>query len=256
MLGRAYARERPLLAVTAAGALPYFSKLPALDMLGLNDRYLAHNPPPGLGQGRIAHELGDGAYFMRREPDLVIFCGTRGREQACSRGGREMQADPRFAARYRLVTYLGTNPIRMRGHVWVREHGSPIGIRREAGGERIRIPGPLLNDAPGSQATLDSEGRLGALISPGRAARRTVLSLAPGRWRATVLADGAVSIAVSQPGATAPFASGGDGVAFDLPGQGAVDLECEVNAQDPAAEVHLRELVLTREAPGALSRTP
>ena len=38
--------EEPLFAVTAAGCLPYFSELPALDMLGLNDRHIAHHRPP------------------------------------------------------------------------------------------------------------------------------------------------------------------------------------------------------------------
>ena len=50
LLGAAFEREQPLLAATAAGALPFFSRLPALDMLGLNDRFLARNPPPNLGQ--------------------------------------------------------------------------------------------------------------------------------------------------------------------------------------------------------------
>ena len=33
------------IAVTAAGAVPYYSKLPAVDMLGLTDSWIAHNGP-------------------------------------------------------------------------------------------------------------------------------------------------------------------------------------------------------------------
>lgn len=256
LLGRAYAREQPLLAVTAAGALPFHSKLPALDMLGLNDRYLAEHPPEDLGRGRIGHELGDGAYFMRRAPDLVIFCGTRGRDKACSRGGREMQADPRFAEQYRLVNFIGTDPIRMRGRVWLRERGGAVGIRAEAVGERIRLPGPLLNDLPGSPAALDAEGRIGALVPAGRQAVRSGFALAPGRWRVEALASDPVSVRVSLAGAEAPFASGSDRVAFDLPGNGPVALDWVVRAEHPASDVHLRELILSREAPRTLSRTP
>ncbi len=40
LLHAAFAPKQPLMAVTAAGALPYYADLPALDMLGLNDRYL------------------------------------------------------------------------------------------------------------------------------------------------------------------------------------------------------------------------
>src|SRR6202012_2676714 len=41
-LSRAFAEQRPLVAVDAAGSLPYFApRLPCLDMLGLNDHFLA-----------------------------------------------------------------------------------------------------------------------------------------------------------------------------------------------------------------------
>ena len=74
LLGTAFAAEQPLLAVDAAGSVPYFSRLPALDMLGLSDRYLAHHRPADFGSGVLGHELGDGAYVLSREPDLVLFC--------------------------------------------------------------------------------------------------------------------------------------------------------------------------------------
>lgn len=62
-----------LIAVTAAGCIPYFSELPTVDMLGLNDYFLARNPPSNFGNGALAHELGDANYVMRRNPDLIIF---------------------------------------------------------------------------------------------------------------------------------------------------------------------------------------
>ncbi len=37
---------RPILAVTPAGAIPYFSDLPTIDMLGLNDRWIARHGAP------------------------------------------------------------------------------------------------------------------------------------------------------------------------------------------------------------------
>jgi len=48
-LRRAFAApadQPPRLAVDAAGALPYFSGLPALDMLGLSDRTIATSTAP------------------------------------------------------------------------------------------------------------------------------------------------------------------------------------------------------------------
>ncbi|MCC6908144.1 MAG: hypothetical protein IT430_09405 [Phycisphaerales bacterium] len=67
---------RPLIAVTAAGAIPFYSELPALDVLGLNDAYLTqHRFDPGksFGQGMLGHELFDPAYVKRRRPDILVF---------------------------------------------------------------------------------------------------------------------------------------------------------------------------------------
>lgn len=59
------------LATTAAGAIPYFSKLPSLDQLGLNDRYIAHLPQAeshSVGHQKIAPE----AYLAQRQITFVI----------------------------------------------------------------------------------------------------------------------------------------------------------------------------------------
>jgi hypothetical protein len=45
-LARAFGDQRPLLAVDAAGAVPFYSRLPALDLLGLCDRTIAKTPMP------------------------------------------------------------------------------------------------------------------------------------------------------------------------------------------------------------------
>jgi hypothetical protein len=58
----AFAEQRPLLAVDAAGCLPFFYQLPALDMLGLTDSHIARHAPPGFGTDFLGHELGDGKY--------------------------------------------------------------------------------------------------------------------------------------------------------------------------------------------------
>lgn len=65
--------KKTLIAVTAAGCIPYSSELPSLDLLGLNDYYIPRHPPSNFGTGSLAHELGDANYTMRRNPDIVIF---------------------------------------------------------------------------------------------------------------------------------------------------------------------------------------
>jgi len=88
-----------LVATNAAGALPYFSDLPVIDMLGLTNRHIARARPDT--EGWIGHERGDGAYVLDREPDLVILGGAEGSPTPWTfPGDRQIVADPRFATEY------------------------------------------------------------------------------------------------------------------------------------------------------------
>jgi hypothetical protein len=73
MLKKGFGRFQPVVAVSASGCIPYWSELPSIDMLGLNDHYLPRHPPENFGQGWIGHELRDDNYIFSRQPDLVIF---------------------------------------------------------------------------------------------------------------------------------------------------------------------------------------
>ena len=253
LLGEAFAEERPLLAVAAAGRLPYYSKLPALDMLGLNDRYLALHPPPTLGRGFIGHELGDGDYFLRREPDLVVFCRPRGRARACSRGGREMQRDERFEREYRLVRFFVPNRTRPSGTVWVRERSPRIGVRVEEAGRRFVVPAYLFSDTPDSVAMLDEEGVISALVEEQHAARFDGLSIPPGHWEVFAEASTRVRISIRHHDSGEELVEGIDRVTLPLPGDSptAIDLLL-ANEGEPAT---VRRLVLLRAASSG-TRTP
>jgi arabinofuranosyltransferase len=63
---------KTLLATNAAGIVPYASGLPTLDMLGLNDRHIAHQPIK-LGRGVSGHEKYDAAYVLARKPDVILL---------------------------------------------------------------------------------------------------------------------------------------------------------------------------------------
>lgn len=65
--------ETTLIAVTAAGCIPYASELPTVDMLGLNDYYTPRHPPKNFGTGMLAHELGDANYVLGRNSDIIIY---------------------------------------------------------------------------------------------------------------------------------------------------------------------------------------
>ena len=61
-------------AVFCAGIVPYFTRLPVIDMLGKSDRHIAHLPAfPGsmIGHGKV-----DPDYTLGQNPDLVVTCST------------------------------------------------------------------------------------------------------------------------------------------------------------------------------------
>jgi arabinofuranosyltransferase len=184
LLNQAFGSRQPLIAVDAAGSVPYFSELPALDMLGLNDRYLGQHPPRDLGRGELGHELGDGRYVLSRRPDLVMFCIPPGTEAACFRGGHEMMADPEFRAHYRLVTFETPPPYLLRARLRVRLDGK-LGVER--GPAEIRIPGLLFTGREVVARLVD--GRVAAELPAGQAAELSQIAVEPGTWRVRVDAD-------------------------------------------------------------------
>lgn len=70
-----YADENPTVAVYAAGAISYYSKLPTLDVLGLTDRNLTRYRQQAreFGEGLMGHELFDGRYINQRAPEILAF---------------------------------------------------------------------------------------------------------------------------------------------------------------------------------------
>lgn len=176
----AWGTRKPLLAVDAAGALPYFSKLPSLDLLGLNDRYIATHPPPGLTVS-TGHEFGDGAYVWSRKPDILSMCGAGGGRAACYLSGRQMMAHPEFQAQYQLIRWHSVFSRDMTGELWVRREGGPIGVERTA--DRLIVPGWLLAQSSGFAEL--HEGKLQALVNPVASAHLNQLRVPAGSWRIT-----------------------------------------------------------------------
>jgi hypothetical protein len=69
---RSYARPGESIAVTTAGAVPYYSGLYTIDMLGINESEIAHREMPGMGSGIAGHEKHDMDYVIRRRPTYLF----------------------------------------------------------------------------------------------------------------------------------------------------------------------------------------
>lgn len=152
-LGRAFAPSQPLLAVDSAGVVPFYSRLPALDMLGLCDRTIGKTPfRPWLldvkARGEVelppGHLRGNGDYVMDRAPDLILMGPPPGMPLAVFVSALEFEYDPRFRDGYRCALLdLGTAEFlpgrseELITPLWVLLHGR-AGLRRSP--DRIEIP--------------------------------------------------------------------------------------------------------------------
>jgi hypothetical protein len=57
----------------ASGAVPYYSRLPSLDLLGLTDETIAHAHVPNFGKGTIGHEKYDIDYVLETvRPQVIV----------------------------------------------------------------------------------------------------------------------------------------------------------------------------------------
>lgn len=151
---------RPLLAVDPAGAVPFYSGLPCVDMLGLCDRHIANAPSPDPAAALPGHARGDGRYVLDRAPDLVLFGPPTGDVAPRWPGGWQMVADPRFLADYRCVR-CSTGPVPVLGdgspqdveevtlRLWLRVDGQ-LGLRAD-GDDRV-VPGWLCAASPATDA--------------------------------------------------------------------------------------------------------
>ena len=65
------------IAVDAAGQMPFYSDLRALDLFGLNDLNIAHRQVEDMGRGTPGHEKMDMDYVIYlAQPDYIIIYGT------------------------------------------------------------------------------------------------------------------------------------------------------------------------------------
>jgi arabinofuranosyltransferase len=249
LLKQAFASRQPLFAVDAAGCLAYASELPSLDMLGLNDAYLAHHPPPAFGHGNIGHELGDGAYVLGRAPDLVAFRVADNHDPAFP-SGLQMVKLPAFRRSYQWIRVRAFAGRPVLGEIWVRREEGRVGVIRRPG--RIEVPGYLFTGARSAAVSrLDERGALVTDLASGSPGIFPALEVPAGRWRVEISPPAAaLSLGLrcgsrsAQPlGAAAPAAP----VVIELDRPARVDLVVAPGLSEPSAPP-LARVVLTQAA--------
>ena len=95
-----------VVALNPAGMIPYFSGLPTIDMLGLNDPTIAH-------QGRrdyalpYGHQAGDGRYVLSRRPGVILLNSLPAPVPGSYIGDQELWASPEFHEDYAVERWPG-----------------------------------------------------------------------------------------------------------------------------------------------------
>jgi len=92
------------IAVNSAGAIPYYFKNTAIDMLGLNDVHIAHTKSTVEIKETKAtgHERHDGRYVLSKRPDYIVF-GSASNPRLMFPGDLEIFQDERFIRDYEPV---------------------------------------------------------------------------------------------------------------------------------------------------------
>jgi len=108
---RDHAAHGASIALVPAGAVPFYSGLDTIDLLGLNDRAIARSVVARPGAAPAGHERSDAAYVLARRPTYILL-GTYSLSpdppDASSvlplyyLAEREITASPAFRSGYRL----------------------------------------------------------------------------------------------------------------------------------------------------------
>lgn len=90
-----------LIALNAAGTIPYYSELPTIDMLGLNNERIARygSKDYSLPYG---HQCGDGYYVINQKPAAIMFSGMGTVNGDYYLSDRQISASPDFLHYYFL----------------------------------------------------------------------------------------------------------------------------------------------------------
>jgi hypothetical protein len=243
-LARAFVDEQPLAALDSAGALAFYSDLPALDLMGLCDAHIARSPAPDFGRGIQGHEHGDGKYALDRAPDLAIFCGPEGGATACYQSGMQMQRDPRWRE-WTLVGVEATQPHPahpVRSLVWFRQSGRAVRMARPG---HVRLAAWTIADGQRLWARPDPDGQLAIELPPHTPAIYR-LPLDGGRW---TLAAAAPSLTIVDANGRT-VAAGAPPLSFALEAAATIELRVEAGA----SPLHLRAFDFT--AAGAPASPP
>jgi hypothetical protein len=187
-LRAAFEDEQPVLAICAAGGIPYWSELPCIDMLGLSDYTVARAESPEFGRHWIGHGRADASYVMSRRPDLMHF-GSAGGGEPRTLYKDQMEDIDAFWSEYELCNIAGLHPFGFNSRIYVHRDSPRIGIVTTP--ERIYVPPYFLSG--GMAVWNDTMERFIVALSFDQEIGVRRITIGPGRWE-IVLPRGQVEV--------------------------------------------------------------
>ncbi len=91
------------VATVAIGLIGYFTDLHVIDMVGLTDVHIAHQPVRGFGGGLAGHERYDTEYVLDQKPRYIVISGPPGVAWTPISAVTDMWKNPRFLSEYEWV---------------------------------------------------------------------------------------------------------------------------------------------------------
>jgi hypothetical protein len=194
-----------LVALNTAGSLPYYSRLPTIDMLGLTDLQIAHRPVFITSTGWAGHRRGWGDYVLRRRPRVILWYNSVGAAEPFYLSDHELAGDPVFRFFYRLHAEAlpaepGEHGRRLAGFVGTPFGGGDEGsatilqLGLEATVRRGLIDYTTLHEAPALLTYFERDERVDALWDTAWRRRRDLRGFiddAASHWAAARPATGA-----------------------------------------------------------------
>ncbi len=225
-LKHAFGAQHPLLVSDAAGVVPFYSELPALDPLGLNDYHIARHKSSERGRGWLGHELADGKYVLDHNPDLLLFSDFQ--SDIFFPSDQEIAHDPRFATYYQPVRFDTDPPDAIRTILYVRRLDGPLAIQSSPG--ETLVPAYLATmNAANSVKLVDGKAQL--VLPPHGSAAFERIPIPAGRWRMQVQGSGAAGVKIGDIAPAPPAACSG---CIDLAAPGQVRFVLQNTSDQPA----------------------
>jgi hypothetical protein len=128
-LKHGFEKQKPLIATSSAGCIPFWSDLPVIDTLGLNDYYIPRYNKRNPLDRRIAHGFGDGYYVLSRQPDIIIFCEPLGSMGPCFTSEVQMFDTMEFKENYLPVIFaIENNNKKINSIMWINKNSPKTGV--------------------------------------------------------------------------------------------------------------------------------